>query len=300
MTCPPPAFGDLGAAARDFSDYGFVLSGFVGVDVKTRSPTGVETGATGTHDIVTGEAKAELATAWTSKNGKASLSNKWNSDKILESGINLENYLVDGFKLSLSKSLSVESKDLNGSATIHLERRNVHLAASADLSFPLSKPVVNASAVYSKKGWLLGAEALLDTATQRMTGANVALGYRANDVFLLHSRINAFEWVINANENASKINGSIFQFVNKNLKTGLSFSWDGEADTRQNLAYTLASQYHFHRDASVSARVNQSGLVGLALRFLLFPGIYLGLGLDVDAKNFGAGGHKLGANIQFE
>lgn len=300
MSCPPPSFADLGASARDLSDYGFCFPGFVGIEAKTRSSTGLETSANGTHDLVTGEAKAELATVWTSKNGKASLSNKWNSDKILETGFNLENCLAEGLKLSLSKSLSVESKDLSGTASVDLVRPNVHFAASADFSFPLSKPVVNASAVLHKKGWLLGAEALLDTATQRVTGANVALGYRANDVFLLHSRINAFEWLINSNENASKINGSIFQFVNKNLKTGLSFSWDGEADTRQNLTYTIASQYIFHRDASVSGRVDQDGIVGVALRFLLFPGVNLGFGLDIDATNFNAGGHKVGANIQFE
>lgn len=300
MSCPPPSFADLGASARDLRDYGFCFPGFVGIEVKTRSNTGLETSATGNHDVVTSEAKAELATVWTSKNGKASVSNKWNSDKILETGIDLENYLVEGLKLSLSKSLSVESKDLSGTASVDLVRPNIHFSASADVSLPLSKPVVNASAVWNKKGWLLGAEALLDTATQRMTGANVALGYRANDVFLLHSRINAFEWIVNSNENASKVGGSIFQFVNKNLKTGLSFAWDGEADTRQNLTYTLASQYHFHRDASVSARVDQNGLVGVALRFLLFPGVNLGLGLDIGASNFSAGGHKVGANIQFE
>ena len=54
------------------------------------------------------------------------------------------------------------------------------------------------------------------------------------------------------------------------------------------------------RDASVSARVNQNGLVGLALRFLLFSGVNLTLGIDIDGKNFSAGGHKVGANIQFE
>ena len=37
-------------------------------------------------------------------------------------------------------------------------------------------------------------------ATQRVTGATLALGYRANDVFLLHSRVNAFEWLITTNE----------------------------------------------------------------------------------------------------
>jgi len=300
MHCPPPSFADLGAAARDLSDYGFCVPGFVGVDASTRSTTGVETAASGTHDVVTGEARAELNTSWTSKNGKVNLTKKWSTDKILEMGVNLENCLVEGLKLSVTKSLTVETKEASAVASVNMVRPNVHFAASSDLSFPVSKPVINASAVLAKKGWILGAETLLDTATQRVTGATVALGYRANDVFLLHSRVNAFEWIINTNENATKIGGSIFQFVNKNLKTGLSFSWDGEADTRQNLTYNLATQYHFHRDASVSARVNQDGLVGLALRFLLFPGVNLGLGIDIDGKNFNAGGHKLGANIQFQ
>ena len=66
-------------------------------------------------------------------------------------------------QLSLSNTLAVESKDASAAASLHLLRPNVHFAASADLSFPLSKPVVNASAVLAKKGWILGAETLLDT-----------------------------------------------------------------------------------------------------------------------------------------
>jgi len=300
MHCPPPSFADLGKSASDLPDYGFCSPGFVGVEAKTRSSTGVETGATGSQDLSSGDTRAELETSWTSKNGKVNLTKKWNSDKILEAGVNLDNCLVEGLKLSLSKSLAVDSMERSAAASVSYVRPNVHFAASSDLSFPLSKPVVNASAVMLNQGWVLGAEALLDTATQRLTGATVALGYRANDVFLLHSRINAFEWVVKSNESASKINGSIFQFVNKNLKTGLSFSWDGEADTRQNLSYNVAAQYHFHRDASVSTRVDHLGQIGVGLRFLLFPGVNLGFGLDVNAKNFDAGGHKVGANIQFE
>ena len=66
-------------------------------------------------------------------------------------------------QLSLSNTLAVESKDASAAASLHLLRPNVHFAASTDLSFPLSKPVVNASAVLAKKGWILGAETLLDT-----------------------------------------------------------------------------------------------------------------------------------------
>ena len=102
MSCPPPSFADLGSSARDLGDYGFCAPGFLGIDVRTRSSTGVETGAKGTHDVVSGEAKADLATAWTSKNGKTSLSNKWNSDKILETGVHLENHLLDGLKVCQS------------------------------------------------------------------------------------------------------------------------------------------------------------------------------------------------------
>ena len=102
MNCPPPSFADLGAAARDLTDYGFYIPGFVGIDAKTRSSTGVESSAVGTHDVETGEAKAELNTSWTSKNGKVSLTKKWDTAKVLETGINLENCLVEGLKVRFS------------------------------------------------------------------------------------------------------------------------------------------------------------------------------------------------------
>ena len=71
-------------------------------------------------------------------------------------------------QLSLSKSLAVDSMERSAAASVSYVRPNVHFAASSDLSFPLSKPVVNASAVMLNQGWVLGAEALLDTGRQRL------------------------------------------------------------------------------------------------------------------------------------
>ena len=113
MHCPPPSFAELGSSAKDLSEYGFSVPGFVSVDVKTRSSTsGVETGATGSHDAETGEARAELNTSWTSKNGKVNLTNKWGTEKVLETGVNLENILIDGLKVSsYLRSFSALNRD---------------------------------------------------------------------------------------------------------------------------------------------------------------------------------------------
>lgn len=95
----------------------------------------------------------------------------------------------------------------------------------------------------------------------------------------------------------TEFGGSIYQKVNDNLETAVNLAWTaGNSNTR----FGIAAKYQIDADASFSAKVNNSSLVGLGYTQTLKPGIKLTLSALLDGKNINAGGHKLGLGLEFE
>uniref|UniRef100_A0A673GTH5 Non-selective voltage-gated ion channel VDAC1 n=1 Tax=Sinocyclocheilus rhinocerous TaxID=307959 RepID=A0A673GTH5_9TELE len=95
----------------------------------------------------------------------------------------------------------------------------------------------------------------------------------------------------------TEFGGSIYQKVNDNLETAVNLAWTtGNSNTR----FGIAAKYQIDADASFSAKVNNSSLVGLGYTQTLKPGIKLTLSALLDGKNVNAGGHKLGLGLEFE
>ncbi|KAI4813980.1 hypothetical protein KUCAC02_003198, partial [Chaenocephalus aceratus] len=63
---------------------------------------------------------------------------------------------------------------------------------------------------------------------------------------------------------------------------------------------SIYQKYQIDSDASFSAKVNNSSLVGLGYTQTLKPGIKLTLSALLDGKNINAGGHKLGLGLEFQ
>ncbi|MDM3711488.1 hypothetical protein, partial [Proteus mirabilis] len=84
----------------------------------------------------------------------------------------------------------------------------------------------------------------------------------------------------------TEFGGSIYQKVNEKLETAVNLAWTaGNSNTR----FGIAAKYQIDPDASFSAKVNNSSLIGLGYTQTLKPGIKLTLSALLDGKNVNAG-----------
>lgn len=113
-----------------------------------------------------------------------------------------------------------------------------------------------------------------------------------------------------------KFGGSIYQRCNDRLETGVDLSWTSGSNAT---VFGIATKYALDKDACVRAKVDNSSKIGLGyqqklrdgkkwkgvprVNFLIplfIAGITLTLSTQIDAKNFNAGGHKVGCALELE
>uniref|UniRef100_A0A3B3U0V2 Non-selective voltage-gated ion channel VDAC1 n=1 Tax=Poecilia latipinna TaxID=48699 RepID=A0A3B3U0V2_9TELE len=120
----------------------------------------------------------------------------------------------------------------------------------------------------------------------KVTQSNFAVGYKT-DEFQLHTNVN----------DGTEFGGSIYQKVNSKLETAVNLAWTaGNSNTR----FGIAAKYQIDSDASFSAKVNNSSLIGLGYTQNIKPGVKLTLSALLDGKNINTGGHKLGVGLEFQ
>ncbi|XP_072455634.1 non-selective voltage-gated ion channel VDAC1-like [Notamacropus eugenii] len=101
----------------------------------------------------------------------------------------------------------------------------------------------------------------------------------------------------NTENDGTKFGGSIYQNAKKKLETAVNLAWTtGNSNTR----FGIAAKYQIEPEASFSAKVNNSTLIGLGYTQTLKPGIKLTSSALLDVKNVNAGGHKLGLGLEFQ
>uniref|UniRef100_A0A8C2HCU8 Non-selective voltage-gated ion channel VDAC1 n=1 Tax=Cyprinus carpio TaxID=7962 RepID=A0A8C2HCU8_CYPCA len=161
-----------------------------------------------------------------------------------------------------------------------------HINLGCDVDYDINGTAVHGAVVVGFEGWLAGYQMTFEAGRNRVTQSNFAVGYKS-DEFQLHTNVN----------DGTEFGGSIYQKVNDNLETAVNLAWTaGNSNTR----FGIAAKYQIDADASFSAKVNNSSLVGLGYTQTLKPGIKLTLSALLDGKNINAGGHKLGLGLEFE
>ncbi|XP_072779005.1 non-selective voltage-gated ion channel VDAC3-like [Taeniopygia guttata] len=125
-----------------------------------------------------------------------------------------------------------------------------------------------------------------DTTKYKLSQSNFALGYKAGD-FQLHTSVN----------DGTEFGGSIYQKVTNNVETSVNLAWTAGSN---NTRFGIAGKYQMDDKSSVVAKVNNASLIGIGYTHVLRPGVKLTLSGLVDAKNFSAGGHKLGLGFELE
>ncbi|XP_051540848.1 voltage-dependent anion-selective channel protein 2-like isoform X2 [Myxocyprinus asiaticus] len=248
----PPAYSDLGKAAKDIFSKGYGF-GIIKLDLKTKSQNGVEFNTSGSSNTDTGKAGGSLETKYKMKDLGLSLNQKWNTDNMLSTEVSVEDQLAQGLKVALDTSFVPNTGKKSGKLKTGYKCDFVNL--SCDIDF--EGPVAHSSAVLGYEGWLLGYQIAFDTAKSKLVQNNFALGYKTGD-FQLHTNVN----------DGAEFGGSVYQKVTDQLETAVTLAW---AAGSNNTHFGVAAKYQLDKDASLSAKVNNASLIGVGYTQSLRP-----------------------------
>jgi len=276
----PPSYSDLGKAAKDLVNKGYNYGG-IKCEVKTATASGVGFTTSGSSNLETGKVAGSLESKYALKDLGASLSQTWTTDNVLNSEISVEDKLLKGLKLTLETSFAPASGKTSG--VIKSAFKQPHLATNVDVD--LAGPTVHGAAVLGYEGFVGGYQLAFDAASRKLTKSNFAFGYRAAD-FQVHTAVN----------DGSEFVGSLYQKLSGNLETGVSLSWTNGSNAT---SFALASKLAVDADTTLAAKINNGGQLGVSYAQNLRPGVKVTLSSLIDAKNFNAGGHKLGLGLEF-
>jgi len=279
----PPCYADLGKHARDLFNKNYHF-GLVKLDVKTKTPAGVEFVVNGASNNDTGRVTASLETKYVFKECGFTLKEKWNTDNTLATELSVEDQLVKGSKLAFNATFAPQSGKKTGTLKSSLKADYFH--ANADVDFDYAGAILHGAAVLGHQGWLTGAQLSFDPSKSKLTRSNFAIGYQAGD-FVLHTNVN----------DGQEFTGSVYQKVNDRLESGINLAWTSGSNTTR---FGLGCIYKLDDDSSLRAKVNNASQIGLGFTHRLRSGISLTLCAMIDGKNFNQGGHKLGMGFDLE
>lgn len=154
----PPSYSDLGKSARDLFSKNYrkdvifcrvkkrgkhciCLSfrpsdfGLVKLDVKTKTPAGVEFNVNGTSNNDTGRVSSSLETKYKVNQHGLTLTEKWNTDNILASEISMEDKLLKGLKLGVTGSFAPQSGKKNCTVKGAYKVENVNVNTDVDVDY---------------------------------------------------------------------------------------------------------------------------------------------------------------------
>jgi len=279
----PPCYADLGKQARDLFSKNYHF-GLVKLDVKTKTPSGVEFNVNGNSNNDTGKVQAALETKYQLKDCGVTLKEKWNTDNILFSEVSIEDQFVKGLKVGLHCSLAPQSGKKTGSVKSAYKVDMLHLNGDVDCDY--AGALLHGSGVIGYQGWLAGTQLSFDPSKSKLTKTNFAIGYNAPE-FILHTNVN----------DGQEFCGSIYQRVNDRLESGISLAWTASSNATR---FGLGCVYKVDSNSSLRAKVNNASNIGLGFTHRLRSGITLTLNAMIDGKNFNQGGHKLGVGFELE
>jgi len=277
----PPCYADLGKGARDLFGKGFNY-GQVKLECKTKTKSGIEFTTDGKSNLETNQVAGSLESKYKWSEYGLTVSEKWTTDNVIATTLTIEDQIAKGLKLSFDTTFAPDSGKKSGKIKSAYKREHINL--NCDVDFDFAGPTVHGAAVAWYGGFLAGYQMTFDTSKSKLTKNNFGLGFVGDD-FTLHTS------VVESNE----FQGSIHQRLNKNLETGINFSWASASNATK---LGLAAKYDIDRDSSFRLKVNNQAQVGLAYSQNLQDGVKLTLSALVEGMNINGGGHKLGMGLE--
>lgn len=160
--------------------------GLVKLDVKTKTPSGVDFTVNGNSNNDTGRVTAALETKYLIKDYGLTMKEKWNTDNILSSEVTVEDQVVKGLKLGVNCSFAPQSGKKTGAIKTAFKTDSLHLNSDIDLDY--AGALIHGSGVLGYQGWLAGAQLSFDPSKNRLTRTNFAIGFNTPE-FILHTNV---------------------------------------------------------------------------------------------------------------
>lgn len=160
--------------------------GLVKLDVKTKTPSGVDFTVNGNSNNDTGRVTAALETKYLIKDYGLTMKEKWNTDNILSSEVTIEDQVVKGLKIGVNCSFAPQSGKKTGGVKTAFKTDSLHLNSDIDLDY--AGALIHGSGVLGYQGWLAGAQLSFDPSKNRLTRTNFAIGFNTPE-FILHTNV---------------------------------------------------------------------------------------------------------------
>ncbi|XP_025417362.1 voltage-dependent anion-selective channel-like [Sipha flava] len=276
----PPSYSDLGKAARDVFNNGYVFD-VLKLDLKTNQ--NVEIKAGGTQHFTSGAVNANLETKYVINKNKYLFNfvEKWNTNDVMTTEASVSG-LLPGVKVIADGTF--DRKKQTKTVKVKAEYKNDYISVNLDNEFKALKPIINASAVVAYNGWLGGFNVKYNTDSQTLQSNNLALSYVAKQ----------FVFTTAVNDN-TVFGGSVFQKLSDQLDLGLQVSWSSESN---DSSLAIGTQYQLNNDVKLRAKINNKSQLCLGSGIKVKDGVTLTLASLFECRQFNQGGHKFGIGLE--
>ena len=244
----PPTFNDLGKSSKDLFTKGYT-HGFLKFDSCTKSNThsGVEFKTNATHNLASQKLNGNIEFKYKVPQHGVILTEKWTTDNVLSTNIEVKDQLAKGLKLNLDTHYNPQTA--KRSAVLKSEFTGDMLKVNGDISLT-GGPILTLAAVVSRQNWLFGAQTKFDLATNEIKNTHVAFGSQTPDYHLHAFSVDGKEF-----------GGSWYHRLNGNVELGAQLGWViGDQGTR----FGLASKYKVNPGLVVKSKVDNKSQVSIA------------------------------------
>nr|ACO12467.1 Voltage-dependent anion-selective channel protein 2 [Lepeophtheirus salmonis] len=279
----PPTYGDLGKSSRDVFNKGYI-SGLFKLDVKSSTDSGVKLSFGGLMASENNKVNGNLEMKHSCKDYGVTFTEKWTTDNTLNATVDVQDKLLQGLKLSLDSSYS--PVDNEKKSKVKATYKHDLMTLNGDINVLPTSPLLNASLVLGHKNWLGGYQLSFDSSKSKLTKNAFAIDYCAKD-FVLHTNMN----------DGNVFGASIYQKVNPQVDAGVNLGYTSSSNAS---TFGIGLKYKVDSGCSVSAKVNNSGIVGLGFQHKLRDGVVLSLSTLLNGKSLNEGGNKLSLGLELE
>ncbi|KJH43337.1 eukaryotic porin [Dictyocaulus viviparus] len=278
----PPTFADLGKSARDLFNKGY-NHGFLKVDTTTKAgdKKEVEFKTSAAHNLGSGKLGANLDVKYMIPSYGLTLTEKWNTENQLGTVLEVNEQFGRGLKLIFDSVYAPHAGKRTGKLKVDWSLQTARITAEVALT---AAPVINASGVFSRDGWLFGAAATFDTSTNKVATTSLAFGHQTCSYSL-----NSF--VVNSND----FGASLYHKVSPNVEIGTMLGWKVGGS---GVEFGLASKYCPTKDVVLRGKLNNHSQVALAVTNNLSPELKITLSSQLNLISNDA--HKFGLGLEYE
>lgn len=277
----PPFFSDINKGVNDLLNRDFYHTSVAAVDVSTVAKNGVKFDLKAKQTVKDGPLAANIETKVSDKATGLTLTQGWSNSNNLNTKIELAD-VTPGLKSELITSL-VPGVSKAAKLNVNFVQPFFTARGAFDL---LKGPSFVGDLTLAHEGIVGGAEIGYDITGGSLSRYAVALGYSAGD-YSLGLSIN----------NAQLTTVSFFQKVSPILQVGAKAISTPKQLANVNIEF--ATLYLPDPTSQVKAKVADSGIVALAYKQQLRPGVTLGVGASFNALNLSEPVHKIGSSLSF-